>query len=275
MEKNDAGLKDLMKDVSTEALIEELKTRNLTQDNISLLQTFKPTEKTDVPEIKTDINTSIETVQSAEKFVKAVERKNAFGKLPSGSTIDSKSIEGLGGGFYDHGPDKMELPKAENGVSSMQNNILYQKQDKFSEQMGSHLVTVAPSEANHANMVLTIRFFQDRKQIDGRGWCTPAHVSVEIPNNIMSEFVNEIQKNPDLLEDFYKKTFEGLDGSNDQPGMRRIKANGFYLITGDKLAEATEVDKYNETLANRFFNSLQKLKYQNGPYGSGDEFKPR
>lgn len=102
-----------------------------------------------------------EVKTSVEKFVKAVKRKNSYGKLPLGSTTDGKPLDGLGGGFYDHGPDELGLPQVERDVARIQ-SILYRKQyrlHRLQEQMKFHLVSVAPSESNRSNMVLTIRFF--------------------------------------------------------------------------------------------------------------------
>jgi len=91
----------------------------------------------------------------------------------------------------------------------------------------------------------------------------------------MTEFLGEISKNPDLLEDFYQKTFVGLDSQGGLPGMRRIKADGFFIISGTKLEEAGKVGKYDTRAVDTFFSSLEKHQYQQGPYGTGDAFQPR
>ena len=91
----------------------------------------------------------------------------------------------------------------------------------------------------------------------------------------MTEFLGEISKNPDLLEDFYQKTFVGLDSQGGLPGMRRIKANGFFIISGTKLEEAGRVEKYDTRAVGTFFSSLEKHQYQQGPYGTGDAFQPK
>ena len=275
-ENTDASIKDLMKDVSTEALIEELRTRALTTENVTSLQSLKPVDKTEKVVVAPEVSVPMKTKSSAERFAKAVVRKNAHGKLPAGSKINNLAIDGSkSGGFYDHGPDKIELSALENGVVNLQLGILYQNQDRFPDLVSTHIVTVTPSKMDSGNMVLTIRFFQDPKQIGGRGLCAPAHVSTELPNGTMSEFLGEIQKTPDLLEDFYQKTFVGIDSSGESPGMRRVKADGFYLVAGAKLEEASKVGSYDKDGTRRFFESLQKFQYQSGPYGSEDAFQPR
>ena len=211
----------------------------------------------------------------AKRFAKAVVRKNVHGKLPAGSKINGVEIKrSYAGGFYDHGPDQMFLSPLESKVSQLHTTI-YQEQNKLPELVNSHVVSVVPSVTDRRNAVLTIHFFQDRKQVDGRGWCTPAHVSTELPGGVMAEFLGTVSRNPDLLEDFYQRTFMGLDSEGGLPGMRRTKVDGFYLISGDRLLEAGKVGAYDTEGVNRFFGALEKHHYQNGPYGTGDTFQPR
>lgn len=274
-ENKDAAMMDLLKDVPTETLIAMLRTRGLTADNVTALQSLRPAETTSGSQVTIATGGPKEIKSSAEKFAKAVVRKNAQGKLPAGSKINGVEINrSYVGGFYDHGPDQMRPSPLENSVSQLHSSI-YQNQDKLPDLMKSHVVSVTPSEADRGNMVLTIYFFQDRKQIDGRGWCTPAHVSTELPSGVMTEFLGEASRNPDLLEDFYQRTFIGLDSVGEKPGMRRIKADGFYLISGAKLEEAGKVGRYDTGGMSKFFGTLEKHQYQNGPYGTGDVFQPR
>ncbi len=211
----------------------------------------------------------------AEKFAKAVIRKYVEGKLPSGSKVNGTEINSLyAGGFHNHGPDRIPSSPLFNNVLRLFNTI-YENPNKLPNIMNSHIVSVTPSQTDLENRVLTILFFQDAKQVDSRGYCTRGQVSMELPNGVMTEFLGEISKNPDLLEDFYQKTFVGLDSQGGLPGMRRIKANGFFIISGTKLEEAGRVEKYDTRAVGTFFSSLEKHQYQQGPYGTGDAFQPK
>lgn len=274
-ENKDVTMMDLLRDVSTETLITLLGSRGLTAQNIVALQSLRPTETTGSSQAAIATGSPKEIKSSAEKFAKAVVRKNAQGKLPAGSKINGVEIKrSYVGGFYDHGPDQIRISPLDSNVYRL-HSTLYKNQDKLPDLINSHIVSVTPSETDGGNSVLTIYFFQDRKQIDGRGWCTPANVSIELPSGVMTEFLGEISKNPDLLEDFYQKTFVGLDSQGGLPGMRRIKADGFYIISGTKLEEAGKVGEYDTRAVGTFFSSLEKHKYQQGPHGTGDVFQPR
>ena len=52
--------------------------------------------------------------------------------------------------------------------------------------------------------------------------------------------------------------------------MLRIKSDGFFLITGEKLKEAEKISKqFGTSDTTTFFNSLEKHQYSHGPYGTG------
>lgn len=264
-----------LKNISTDALIAELTGRALTAEEVSKLQLLRSAETTGTSQTTLVTEGRTDVKSSAEKFARAVVRKNVQGKLPAGSKINGVEINRQeAGGFYDHGPDKMRLSSPKYSIEELSSGV-YQRQDQFPDLVGAHVVSVTPSEIDRVNMVLTIYFFQDKKQIDGRGWCTPAHVSAELPSRTMTEFLSEISKNPDLLEDFYQRIFVGLDSQGDLPGMRRVKADGFFLISEAKLGEAVTIKGYNTQAIGAFFKSLEKHQYQKGPYGTGDAFQPR
>jgi hypothetical protein len=218
-----------------------------------------------------------EITSSAEKFVKAVVKRNVFGKLPNGLKTSGVNVVSSGR-FYDHGPDKVQLsPLAGNFFYEILNHAIYSNSKKFSDLINTHIVTVAPSLTDSKNMVLTVHFFQDKQQEDARGYFTPAYVSTELAGGVMSEFIDAIQKSPDLLEDFYQKTFVELDSQGGRPGMRRAKSDGFFLITGPKLEETSGISRYDERKIRTFFDSLKNEKhlYQHGPYGTGEAFLQR
>jgi hypothetical protein len=216
---------------------------------------------------------------SAEKFAKAVVRKNVHGKLPAGIKTNGLKVVSSDG-FYDHGPDNVQLPLlTKKFLYEIQNGAIYGlgNRNYFSDLINTQIVTAAPSITDSKNLVLTIHFFQDNKQEDARGKFTPAYMSAELPSGVMSEFIDAIQKSPDLLEDFYQKTFVGLDSQGGSPGMRRAKSDGFFLITGSKLEEASGISRYDERKIRTFFDSLksEKYLYKHGPYGTGDAFQPK
>lgn len=276
-ENKDAAIMDLLKDIPTARLIHELRARNLTVEEINTLQALRPAEQVDSSQIVAAAPVK-EVKDSAEKFVNAVVRRNVHGKLPAGSRIVGAEIErGLAGGFYDHGPDQMRLSPLESYVGGNHLlGVIYHNQDKLPDLVNSHVVSVTPSVIDQGNMVLTIHFFQDKQAPDSRGYYTPGHVSAELPSGVMSEFLGEISKNPDLLEDFYQKTFVGLDSQGESPGMRRAKADGFFLINGAKLEEAGKIrGSYDTRAAGGFFSALGKHQYRQGPYGTGVAFQPR
>jgi hypothetical protein len=269
----DAAMAELLKNVPTKTLIDSLRTRKLTVKDVATLQSFRPTESINVSQaiIETE---GVKEISSAEKFAKAVVRKNVEGKLPFGSKVNGTEIvrKEYEGGFFDHGPNQQIV--AEFGPVRNLQSVIYVSEDRLPNLVGSHLVDVAPSKKDDGNSVLTIYFFQDEKQIDYRGW-TPAHVSAELPKKDMTELLSAISMDPDLLEDFYQKTFVGLDSQNNLPGMLRVKADGFFIIPAAKLEEADRIKRYDDKGIETFFNSLEKHHYQNGPYGTGDAFKPR
>lgn len=266
---------EVLRNFSTDALLAELARRSLTAEEVSKLQLLRPAETTGTSQTTLATEGRTDVKSSAERFARAVVRKNVQGKLPEGSTINGVKINSRNvGGFYDHGPDQMRLSPDDHRINQLYSGI-YHEQDQFPDLVGAHVVSVTPSEADHENTVLTIHFFQDRKQIDSRGSCTPAYVSAELPGGAMTEFLSEMLKNPDLLEDFYQRIFVGLDSQGDLPGMRRVKADGFFLISGTKLEEAVKIQGYDTQAVSTFFKSLEKHQYQKGPYGTGDAFQPR
>lgn len=232
---------------------------------------------------KTALKGLKEVEPSAEKFANAVISKNVYGKLPKGPVIDGVQIgrdtDSRGANdFYYYGPDKTLRP--ENNVLSLVDTI-YHRQGKFPELVNSHIVSIAPSSPDAVNSILTIHFFQDKKAPDHRGYYTPAFVQVKLPNKATSEFLSEISKNPDLLEEFYQKVFIGLDGKEGNPGMRRAKADGFYLITDKNLEEVSKAYRAYDSITGydqekrikAFFQNLGKHQYKNGQYGTGEAFQ--
>ena len=123
---------------------------------------------------------------------------------------------------------------------------------------------------------MTIWFFQDNK-VDPRGY-TEGKIQYEFSNEDTTRFTEEVSKNPDLLEEFYQKTFNGLDSTDEHPGLRRVKTDVFYLISESdtekikKVINGPSYSRKNEL--KEFFNNLKKYHYKNGPYGSGEPFNP-
>lgn len=211
---------------------------------------------------------------SVGEFAQAVIRRKVYGKLPVGTKINGMEIDELSAGkFCDHGPDRIRPSKLEENVGQLHLR-LFVAQDKLPDLVNSHVVSVSPSETEPGNMVLTIHFFQDRQAPNSRDTYTTAYVQTELPKDVMDKLLSEVtdNDNPDILEGFYQEVFDGLDSKGKAPGMRRVKAAGFYLITGSDLVRAGRTE-YGPEGIRRFFQRLEKYhQYRNGPYGSGDVF---
>lgn len=119
---------------------------------------------------------------------------------------------------------------------------------------------------------MTIHFFQDARAPGSGNHYTPACVQIELPCETAEELVEEIRQDPDLLEVFYQVVFSGLD-ENKSPGMRRVRADGFYLVTESNLEEAAMIGRNDPYAVGVFFKNLKKYKYAGGPYGPGDPFE--
>jgi len=215
------------------------------------------------------------TENLAEKFNKSIVKKNVHAKLPLGTKINGTEISPFyTKGFFDHGPDK-DLGSGFVGASL--GEILLRQKYYLPELANSHFLSIK-EETDRENKILAIVSLQDAK-VETRGY-TPACVVFEMPNKEADEFIEEVKKDPDLLEKLYQKAFEGLESKNENPGLRRVRANGFYLIPEGKRRELAlicenqykishPIEKFKE-----FFNNLDKCLYKNGPYGSGKPFTP-
>jgi hypothetical protein len=200
---------------------------------------------------------------SASEFAKAALRRNVVGKLKKGTTICGHKTGSIGEGIYfPHGPEIIEIPKLAplaSAVTELQEKVrqyLKGLSDPriIPELASSHIISVASSLENPENTVLAIHFFQDRWTIGGAGHCTPAWVQIELSGHLMNQLLTQIQENPDLLEDFYQEVFPGLDRQGNSPGMRRVKADGFYLI------QETELEKVQDVLKDHGWGNLKAIK---------------
>lgn len=208
----------------------------------------------------------------AEKYAKAVVRRNVFGKLPKGLKVDGESLDSdLPEGVYsDYGPDKIELDKYYKEASSLFSRI-FENKSRFPELLTSQVVSIVPS-ADESNFVVTIHFLQDKKQVNtgGRQEYTDASVSVELPVRLVGDFQLDILSDPDMLEEFYQQAFEGLDSQDGSPGMRRLKVDGFYLLGQEQITKGLSIQRSDTQGFQDFFASLQRYEYQSGPYGTGE-----
>lgn len=273
---NEKAVNEQLTGTSTADLIAELSKRKLSEADVTTLKSFKPEESASTLATASVTETKDTGLPNVDRFVSAIVKKNFQGKLPSGTIIDGMAIS-LAGGFYDHGPNQdMKFTPLEDAVYKLHNKI-YPEQDKMPGLMQSEIVTVSPSTTNPENKVITFFFFQDRKQIDGRGWCTPAHAQMELPASTASELVVNVSSDPDMLEAFYQGAFKGLDSKGEGlPGVRRIKATGFYLLTPVDLDKASVAgSSYDKSKINDVFKDKTRYEFKNGPYGSGDVFQLR
>lgn len=220
---------------------------------------------------------------TAEKFVKAIVERNVYGKFPKGtmingvaakvspgSSVDAEGKTVVNYGFCGTGPDEIKIkPDYESRFTTVTGGI-YESQAY--PMMRSHFVGADPS-ADAKNTVLNICYFQDTYDLDNRSRYTPMRVYIEFPKEVADEFLKEIAKNPDLLEEFYQKAFAGFDSKNNAPGAKRVKADGFYLLTGEDLVKFAAITAYSNPT--KIFEQLEKHKYTKGPYGVVDFVYPR
>ncbi len=210
----------------------------------------------------------------AEKFAQSVVRKNVFAKLPRGAKINGVEIDWRTSGYWNYGPNKIE---SFNGTFNWLQGNIQDSQDELPELVNSHMLCINRTVNNEKNKIISINFFQDDK-VDRRAYST-TQIQYEFPKEEAIRFIEEVSKNPDLLEEFYQTTFVELDSTNEHPGIRRVKADGFYLITESYIQEIVKMEyslsSSRKNKIKEFFNNLKKYHYKNGPYGSGNPFKPR
>lgn len=219
-----------------------------------------------------------------DKFVKAVVRRNVQAVLPQGTAINRTGIPASKTEhFYDCGPDDNMQPSRLGNPSNINKllNAIFWKCNMNHKPMSGvtnyHIISLDKSEQDPENKVLSIYFYQTNKQLKVRYEYSPAWVMAEMPEATMTEFTEEIQKNPDMLEDFYQQAFAGLDGQDDQPGMRRLPADGFVVLGNStlKLEGTDSIDRNDISSIKTYFGRLPKYQYQNGPYGTGYIIAPK
>lgn len=212
---------------------------------------------------------SPEIQAEVERFVNAIQRSDVFGKLPNGTKIGN-IVTNRGMAYNHHGADELENTTSYKTFHIFYSRTVTNPLSNHGEQRRSQVVTVDKAIDNTNTRVVRIWFLQDKNQIDGRGHPTEAYVAVELPNNMISEFVTTIKNNPDALEQFYRQAFPGLDSENNAPGMRRIQSDGFYILQEPELNTVDNIDTRNNRQIDAFYATLPKYTYQNGPYGVGE-----
>jgi hypothetical protein len=257
--------KEVLERASVNDLITELKNRKLTLEQFQNIVDFLSiqTKKNDR---NTDPDHKEEKASNIEKYAKAIIRSNVHGKLPKGAKINGVKITSPNG-FYDHGPNADKLTSEQLKVSLIR-TVIYRIQRELRNQfIDWHLVSITPSTEKN-NSTLTVFFFQDKKQVDSRGYYTPAHVSIEMKTDTIKEFLQDLRNNPDLLEDFYQEAFTDIDETEENPGIRRVACNQFLLLTDYR--NIPEIGPYDKKKLVTFLNTLEKFSYANGPYGTGE-----
>lgn len=214
-----------------------------------------------------------ESQLNVEDFVRAVVGKQVYAKLPPGVKVCGEELMftydftfGISGSTEDMSTyDTRARPFPQ----------IYPKRAEVPELVNSHIAAVYQGQ-NPENRIMSINFFQDGKSYGSGGTWGPAFVMFEMPKEVMDRFVERIKESPDSLEDFYQKTFVGLDSDGISKGMRRARADGFYLIEESKMEEVTAIREKERNssihMTIPFFQKLKKYKYQNGPYGQGEPY---
>lgn len=255
---------------------------------------------------------------------------NIHGKLPQETEVEGLSLikEGLRTGFRDFGPDKDIARSVWHGRGRVIDQFVGRiyndgRWRELSELVNSHFVWAVPAfleggeeidfsgmtfaerieysrkyppsppEIDDQNMVLAIKFFQDKFTPDypDRQAYTQAYVQVKLPNELAKKVLVEVQENPDLLEKLYQMLFPGLDAQENRPGMRRAAADGVYIISDAEFEKAREVVAFTQTpdgrssrdlnddektqvtqMVRHFFERLTRYTYTDGPYGTGEAY---
>lgn len=204
----------------------------------------------------------------AERFALEVKARNVHGKLPNKDNPKGDV------GFSDHGPDfsiGLERIKETDFAYILLSPYYYCYDDlKMTSVAAANFLSLRKSIDHPDNLIFTMHFMQDKKQVGGAGHGTMAHVSLEFTNVITSKLVMALVRKPDLLEHLYQKCFKGLDSTDKTLGMRRAKTTGFYFIPDNKreITDKIGLRDYDKLLT--FLNSLTRYNFVNGPYGSGD-----
>ncbi len=260
-----------IKNVHTELLIKELKRRNLTQEDILELQSLlSPTSSQNAIREKSQIN----DISDVETLARSAIRKSFFGKLPIGAHILGKEVDkNTAGGFFNHGPDEISISLNGRGAFGV-HDAIYRFQDKLEKRMRYQMLSIIPSATNEQNIILTIHFFQDYKQVDSRKAYTAAHVCAEFTKSDLEDVLAHILINPNSLEDLYQGLFPNLDETPTNSGVRRVKTYGFYLLQGELLKRTKDIERYDLRTVNALLDKVQTYRYSNGPYGNGEEFLP-
>lgn len=232
------------------------------------------TEKKDGSSIRTER----ERNPLAKEFAKTVEAKAFYSySLPEGTKVNGGGVR-KGDGYdvyYSSDHNKLFLfSKLESEAANILLDIRTIR-GKTEPPEISHIVSMGHLDKKRSReyfrnkdlSVLAIQFPQ-YSSIDccgnERGFMeySRSEAGVLFPKKTAEHFLDEIKKDPDLVEDFYQEAFKGLDSKGvNSPGLRRVKSAGFYLVT-----ESDRVKKYPHL-------TLEKLRvyiYRNGPYGTDD-----
>jgi len=199
----------------------------------------------------------------AERFALEVKARNVYAKLPIKNMPDQDP------GFAYHGPDR-ELEEEDFAFNLM--ITYYYGYDHFKNTFASasNLLSLRKSKEHPGNMIFTMHFMQDKKQVGGRGHGTMALVSLEFSGSVTSKLIRALAQKPDLLEHLYQKCFKGLDSTDKTLGMRRAKTTGFYFIPDNKREITDKIGQRQSDKLLEFLRSLVRYNFVNGPYGSGD-----
>jgi len=228
-ESKDVGEKELLGQFSTAALISELKSRKLSENEIVNIQQLKPTLKDE--ESQTESVTpekpqaDIEEDETlVDRFVGAAKRSNVHAKLPQGTRIGDKVIEPLNvmPGFKDYGG--VISSHGDFGIGRLQGLVDFDR-EKLPDIFNAQLVAMYPTpfglgKYSKNELVLGIYFQQDTHEIETRQKYTMAKAEAVFTREIGLEFYRELKKNPDILEKFYQKLFPNLDSNNGGPGLK-------------------------------------------------------
>jgi hypothetical protein len=214
-------------------------------------------------------NNEVETERVAagvERLALKILKRDVNGILPVGTKINGDRLEKLKPyELASNGPDEIEVTEIDRSARKYM-NFAAREFDKNPDLAKNHVVVVTPIEEKTK---MTIHYWQDKVQVNTRGNISPAYVSFVFEDDTNGGFISQIREAPDMVEEIYQETFQGLDSKNGSPGMRRLEVDGFYLVIPEnsQIFEGVCDDLMRSEISLEN-NPLEVRRYEYGPYGT-------
>ena len=273
-EEQERETTELLRGVATDDLIRELGDRVLDTEQVaSLLDlTERNNEQESQPESAPE-----EGDGKIEQWVASVQKRAIWGKVSRETTIEGYELA-WGPDYRHYGPDTLSETVESKQVDFLMATIRQSKPEVV-QGVNNHFVSIYPASNKDGEGNVVIRFdcFQDRAA-ETRADYPPVSASCVVPKDVGDSLLNAVDGNSDVFDMFYHLAFPGLDveSANDFEGVRRIKSDGFFLITPDKLTGLpTGMFKFQARgqgdYANRVIGELPKYLYSS-PRGVAEPY---